>query len=227
VGLGTPGPLELPAGILHELPNLPGWDGFELRAELNSALNIAGISCTATIESDANVAALAECKLGAGSTHGVDSLCMLTLGTGVGNAIILNGAIWSGAHGMAGEAGHNSVWPDGLACNCGNSGCLEVYASATAVRRMAEDAADSANPTDRLTRRRSFSSPARPTPTLCASSLRSALRSASRLRRWSIRSTCGFMFLAVAWQVRGSSSAPRCFASSTRAATSIAWPMNG
>jgi glucokinase len=143
VGLGTPGPLELPAGILHGLPNFPGWDRFELRKELEAALAGAGVSCPVYVESDANVAALAECVLGAGSTYGADSLCMLTLGTGVGNAIILNGAIFSGAHGMAGEAGHLTIWPDGLACNCGNSGCLEAYASATAVRRMAEDAADS------------------------------------------------------------------------------------
>jgi len=143
VGLGTPGPLELPAGILHGLPNLPGWDRFELRREFECALAGAGVRCPVHVESDANVAALAECVLGAGSALGVDSLCMLTLGTGVGNAIILGGAIFSGAHGMAGEAGHLTIWPDGVACNCGNTGCLEVYASATAVRRMAEGAADS------------------------------------------------------------------------------------
>jgi glucokinase len=132
VGLGTPGP-----------PNFQGWDRFELRRELVSALAAVGVSCPIHVESDANVAALAECVLGAGLAHGADSLCMLTLGTGVGNAIVLNGAIFSGAHGMAGEAGHLTIWPDGVVCNCGNTGCLEVYASATAVRRMAEDATDS------------------------------------------------------------------------------------
>lgn len=138
IGLGTPGPLEMPEGVLHSPPNLPGWDKFELRAALEAALGR-----KVHVESDANVAALAEFALGAGEAHGVDSLCMLTLGTGVGHAVILSGAIWSGAHGMAGEAGHTTIWPDGLDCNCGNTGCLELYASATGVRRMAEEAADS------------------------------------------------------------------------------------
>jgi glucokinase len=138
IGLGTPGPLELPAGILHAPPNLPGWDRFALRAELELMLDRA-----VHVESDANLAALAEFALGAGAACSVESLCMLTLGTGVGHAIILSGAIWSGAHGMAGEAGHTTVWPDGLPCNCGNTGCLELYASATGVRRMAEEAIQS------------------------------------------------------------------------------------
>ncbi len=140
IGIGTPGPLELPAGRLHNPPNLPGWDGFELRAEIEACLDI-----PVTVESDANVAALAECVLGSGRTLGIDSLCMLTLGTGIGNGIILDGKIWHGAHGMAGEAGHVNIWPDGPACGCGSSGCLEMYASATAVRRIAFEAAHSGN----------------------------------------------------------------------------------
>jgi glucokinase len=132
IGIGTPGPLELPAGRLHNPPNLPGWDGFELRAEIEACLDM-----PVTVESDANVAALAECLLGSGRTLGIDSLCMLTLGTGIGNGIILHGKIWHGAHGMAGEAGHTNIWPDGPACGCGSNGCLEMYASATAVRRIA------------------------------------------------------------------------------------------
>jgi glucokinase len=132
IGVGTPGPLELPAGRLHNPPNLPGWDGFELRCELEKKLR-RGVM----VESDANLAALAECLLGRGLTMGVDSLCMLTLGTGVGNGIILGGKIFDGAAGMAGEAGHATIYPDGLKCPCGNHGCLEMYASATAVVRAA------------------------------------------------------------------------------------------
>jgi glucokinase len=138
IGVGTPGPLELPAGRLHNPPNLPGWDGFELRVAVENCLGM-----SVTVESDANVAALAECVLGSGNTLGIDSLCMLTLGTGIGNGIILNGKIWHGAHGMAGEAGHVNIWPDGPACGCGSNGCLEMYASATAVRRIALEAAAS------------------------------------------------------------------------------------
>jgi glucokinase len=138
IGIGTPGPLELPAGRLHIPPNLPGWDGFELRAEVEACLGM-----SVTIESDANLASLAECLLGSGRTLGIDSLCMLTLGTGVGNGIILNGKVWHGAHGMAGEAGHSNIWPDGPTCGCGSNGCLEMYASATALRRIALEAAAS------------------------------------------------------------------------------------
>src|SRR5277367_711288 len=138
IGVGTPGPLELPAGRLHNPPNLPGWDGFDLRCELEGCLDM-----PVTVESDANVAALAECVLGSGRTLGIDSLCMLTLGTGIGNGIILNGKVWHGAHGMAGEAGHTNIWPDGPACGCGSNGCLEMYASATAVRRIALESARS------------------------------------------------------------------------------------
>jgi glucokinase len=132
IGVGTPGPLELPAGVLHNPPNLTGWDGFDLRAAIESRLDQPIV-----LESDANAAALAECSLGLGRTMRIDSLCMLTLGTGVGNGIILNGEIWDGATGMGGEAGHATIYPDGITCPCGNNGCLEMYASATAVVRTA------------------------------------------------------------------------------------------
>jgi glucokinase len=132
VAIGTPGPLELPAGMLHNPPNLTGWDGFDLRSAVESRLNQPVI-----LESDANAAALAECMLGRGRSMKIDSLCMLTLGTGVGNGIIINGKVWDGAAGMAGEAGHATIYPDGLACACGSHGCLEMYASATAIVRTA------------------------------------------------------------------------------------------
>ena len=96
------------------------------------------------VESDANVAALAEYSLGLGQELGVESLCMLTLGTGVGNGIILDGRLWHGATGMGGEAGHMTIKPDGPICGCGNSGCLEVCASATALVNEAERMIDEA-----------------------------------------------------------------------------------
>ncbi|MFZ0661575.1 MAG: ROK family protein [Acidobacteriaceae bacterium] len=132
IGIGTPGPLELPAGMLHNPPNLTGWDSFDLRSAVESRLKQPVV-----LECDANAAALAECVLGSGRTLKIDSLCMLTLGTGVGNGIILNGKVWHGATGMAGEAGHATIYPDGPACPCGSRGCLEMYASATAVVRIA------------------------------------------------------------------------------------------
>ena len=137
VGIGTPGPLELPVGRIHAPPNLPGWDGFELREAIEKRL-----SRFVVLECDANAAALAECLAGQGKALGLDSLCMLTLGTGVGNGIILEGEVWHGINGMAGEAGHATIWPDGLPCGCGSRGCLEMYASATAVQRMAIEAVE-------------------------------------------------------------------------------------
>jgi glucokinase len=89
------------------------------------------------LDNDANVAALAEQWVGAG--RGASSLVLFTLGTGIGGGIVLDGRIWHGANGVAGEVGHMSINPDGPVCNCGNRGCFEAYASATAmVRRMRE-----------------------------------------------------------------------------------------
>jgi glucokinase len=133
IGVGSPGPLELPAGRLHHPPNLPGWDGFHLLGEMQRRVHF-----PVTIESDANAAVLAEYALGLGQALGVHSLCMLTLGTGVGNGIILDGRIWHGAAGMGGEAGHMTIYPEGFLCGCGNAGCLEACASATALTNAAE-----------------------------------------------------------------------------------------
>ncbi len=135
IAIGSPGPLELPEGVLRKPPNLPGWDSFELRATVERALGR-----PVMVQNDANLAALAECLLGRGKTLGVDSLCMLTLGTGVGGGIILRGKIWDGMTGMGGEVGHLNIWTEGgMACGCGSYGCLEPHASATGVRKMADE----------------------------------------------------------------------------------------
>jgi glucokinase len=135
IGIGTPGPLELPEGILWNPPNLPGWNGIRIKDAIEAELGIPVL-----FESDANLAALAEYLEGAGRTLGESSLCMLTLGTGVGNGIILSGEVWHGFTGMGGEAGHATIYPDGDPCGCGSRGCLERYASATAVSRLAREA---------------------------------------------------------------------------------------
>jgi glucokinase len=135
IAIGTPGPLELPDGILRNPPNLTGWDGFNLRHAIES-----GLGRCVSIESDANLAALAEHEFGAAKTHVVQSLCVLTMGTGVGSGLILNGRIWHGGAGMGGEAGHVVVQdPGGAPCGCGGYGCLEQYASASAVVRIAQE----------------------------------------------------------------------------------------
>ena len=137
VGLGSPGPLELPSGRLLQPPNLPGFEGLELKTEIESRLQVPAI-----VECDANAAALAEAHAGAGEKFAFHSLCMLTLGTGVGSGIILNGRVWHGFAGMAGENGHIPVYHEGLICGCGTRGCLEQYASATAIARAGQHLQD-------------------------------------------------------------------------------------
>lgn len=134
IGIGSPGPLELPLGVLHHPPNLPGFDGLNLRVELERRLDR-----PVQVDSDANLAAYGEFLLGAGRSFAVDSLLMLTLGTGVGCGIILEGHIWHGMRGAAGESGHGPIIPDGPPCPCGARGCLEMYASATAILRRAHE----------------------------------------------------------------------------------------
>jgi glucokinase len=133
VGIGVPGIIDMESGMLCESPNLPGWADYPVREEIERRLGT-GI----TLENDANAAAFGEHWLGAGQT--VDSLCMLTLGTGVGGGIVLDNKIWHGMTGMAGEAGHINVEPDGRPCGCSSHGCIEQYASATAIKRAAMEA---------------------------------------------------------------------------------------
>jgi glucokinase len=132
-GIGVPGIIDIETGTVHESPNLPDWKDYPVRDEIQRQLGASVI-----LENDANVAALGEKWMGA--AREVDSMCMLTLGTGVGGGIVLNGRVWHGMAGMAAECGHFSVYPDGVLCGCGNRGCLEQYASATAVKRMAIEA---------------------------------------------------------------------------------------
>ncbi len=136
LGIGSPGPLNLRTGTLGVLPNLPGWENFPLRDALAAATGLA-----VTLESDANAAALAEWKLGAGQALGLDSLAMITLGTGVGSGLILHGRVWQGILGMGGELGHACIHPDGPPCPCGSRGCLEWYASANGLIRLAREVA--------------------------------------------------------------------------------------
>jgi glucokinase len=136
VGIGAPGPLELPSGRFHRPPNLPGFDAFLLKDAMESRLHTPVI-----VECDANAAALAEWKSGVGKKMPGDSMCMLTLGTGVGAGIVLDRKIWHGMNGMGGEGGHIPVVENGFPCGCGGRGCLEQYASATAICRAATRAA--------------------------------------------------------------------------------------
>ena len=140
IGVGIPGVVDLAHGILRSASNLPGWDDYPVARDLEARLGMPVL-----LENDANCAALGEQWVGAG--QGVEDLCVLTLGTGIGGGLLVHGRPWHGVAGMAGEVGHMTVIPDGRPCGCGNHGCLEQYASATAIRRLAAEAISRAEST--------------------------------------------------------------------------------
>ncbi len=129
VGVGVPGPVEYEKNVLFAV-NLH-WGYTEVSDKLSNLLG--GIPVK--VGNDANVAALGEMWKGGG--EGCNSIIMVTLGTGVGGGIIVDGKIVTGAHGAGGEIGHASIYPDEpMQCKCGNHGCLEQYASATGIVRI-------------------------------------------------------------------------------------------
>ncbi len=130
VGVGVPGFIDMAKGVVVGAPNLPEFVNYPVRDEIEKRLGSKVI-----LENDANAAALGEQWIGAGK--GVSDVILLTLGTGVGGGIISGGQIVRGALGMAGEIGHMTIVPNGNPCGCGNNGCLEKYASATAVSAQA------------------------------------------------------------------------------------------
>ena len=131
VGVGVPGPV-FANGIVNKCVNL-GWDVVDVRGQLSALLNGVPVE----VANDANVAALGEQWNGGGK--GYDNVVMVTLGTGVGGGIVINGKILPGVHGAAGEIGHMKVRDNETAtCGCGKKGCLEQYGSATGVVRLAK-----------------------------------------------------------------------------------------
>ena len=136
IGVGCPGPLNWQTGVVFEAPNMPGWDHVPLANEISTCV---GIPCY--LDNDANVACYGEFWLGAG--QGAQSVCMLTLGTGVGGGIVVFGQLLRGIDGTAAELGHIKVHRDGRLCGCGAKGCLEAYASVTGLVRTAREGLES------------------------------------------------------------------------------------
>ena len=129
VGVGAPGPIDS-KGVVHRAVNL-GWGTFSIKDTLEDLLNVPVMA-----GNDANVAALGEMWMGGG--QGCRDLIMVTLGTGVGGGIIIDGRILTGSGGAGGEIGHMHVEDEEEeSCNCGNKGCLEQYSSATGITRLA------------------------------------------------------------------------------------------
>ena len=134
VSLVVPGTVKVAEGTVVKAPNLPCLDGFPLTAALTNELGL-----PAFLENDANAAAVGE--MWQGAARGCRTIICVTLGTGVGGGIILDGELWRGVDGAAAEIGHMCVDPfGGVACTCGSRGCLEVFASATAIVRMTREA---------------------------------------------------------------------------------------
>ncbi len=131
VGIGCPGPLDLEGGIVIATPNL-GWTDYPIRDRISEALGL-----RATLENDANCATYGEWWQGAG--QGAETLVGVTLGTGIGGGLILDGRIARGASGSAGEIGHTTIDLNGRRCACGNYGCLEAYASGPNIAARARE----------------------------------------------------------------------------------------
>lgn len=127
VGIGVAGVIDMHTGLIRQSPNFPTWQDFALGQRLTEATGL-----PVAMDNDANMVAIGEYEFGAGK--GARNMALLTLGSGVGGGLILDGRLFHGNTGMAGEIGHITVEPEGFACNCGNNGCLEQYASAKGLR---------------------------------------------------------------------------------------------
>jgi glucokinase len=131
VGIGSPGPLDRARGVVIVTPNL-GWRDFPLRDEVSKRVNL-----PATLDNDANCATIGEWWCGA--AKGGRNVVGLTIGTGIGGGLILDGRIYHGASDAAGEIGHTTIDSTGRRCKCGNYGCLEAYTSGPAIAERARE----------------------------------------------------------------------------------------
>ncbi len=132
LGVSCGGPLDSRTGVIYAPPNLPTWDAVPLQSILEGEFGL-----PVAVENDANATALAEHRWGAG--FGCRDMAFLTMGTGIGAGLILDGRLYRGRRDLAGEVGHATVWPDGPPCLCGRRGCLETLASGTAIGRMGRE----------------------------------------------------------------------------------------
>ncbi len=152
IGLDVPGPIVAEAGIVLAPPIMPGWDRFPIRETLEKLWNR-----PVALTNDAEAGALGEWAFGAG--RGESDLAYIKVGTGIGAGLLLDGRIYRGATGSAGEIGHLTMIENGPLCNCGNNGCLEALAGGQAIARQAQEAVlkgertilSSTHPEDKIT----------------------------------------------------------------------------
>jgi glucokinase-like ROK family protein len=133
VGVGVPGPIVAEAGMVSGPPIMPGWDGFPIRDTLQERW-----ACPVTLNNDSELGALGEWAYGAG--RGERCLAYIKVGTGIGAGLLLDGQIYGGVTGSAGEIGHITLNENGPECQCGNKGCLEAMAGGRAIANRAIDA---------------------------------------------------------------------------------------
>ena len=138
IGVGCPGAVNAQKGILPRSPNLPGWDGLPLSRMLSNAAGL-----PVFLANDANAAALGESFFGASKFS--KNFIYITVSTGIGGGIVINGGLYEGSGFVAGEIGHISIVPEGRKCNCGQKGCLEAYASGTAIANYVRERMTSKN----------------------------------------------------------------------------------
>lgn len=139
VGVGTPGPLDDANGLVLSAPNMAGWTNVPLREQLSKAVNNRPV----VVVNDANAAAYGEYWSGAARDDSIQNMILLTLGTGIGGGVVINGRIFKGAHGAGTELGHMIVEPLGRQCGCGQRGCIETIASATGIVKSAKERLES------------------------------------------------------------------------------------
>src|SRR5205807_4888354 len=132
IGICAPGPLDPKTGVILNPPNVPCWRNFPLAEEVRKQYSV-----PVKVDNDANAAALAEARWGA--ARGYNNVFYATIGTGIGTGIVLEGKIFHGRTGSAGEGGHVSIDYRGPICRCGKPGCIEMFASGTALVRRARE----------------------------------------------------------------------------------------
>lgn len=137
IGISAPGPLDAQAGVILDIPTLPGWVNIPIRDWISQAL-----SKPVTLTNDGVAAAIGEWKFGAG--HGLCDFVYVTVSTGIGGGVIADGKVLQGRRQLAGHIGHMTILPGGAFCTCGNQGCWEAQASGTALGHYAREVAKQA-----------------------------------------------------------------------------------
>lgn len=145
IGVGIPGPVDSAKGIVPRSPHLGGWEGLKLRQILSSRLKL-----PVRMGNDANAAGLGEKNFGQGRNK--KNFIYVTVSTGIGGGIVIDGKLLEGASYVAGEIGHMTIVPKGAPCKCGKLGCLEAYGSGTAIARMGHEEYKKAGKLDALRR---------------------------------------------------------------------------